>query len=408
MQTPKNFWKDYKISKEELISRLQNELYDDIVNEIVEKIKDNFPYMRYTMTLSDIDVMFNNIVAYKAEYNIDNQRHDNKHLIPYRKKDITTIKNYHGDYDKYNKIMEYFAEHIRLRARRSTQIESVLTWYKNHTKKIVKHCINEYHTINAKTIRESVYRLHYECTEFRITHLCALIDLWKPKRILDFSAGRGARLMAALSRPSVELYCGVDPDPAVHNAYDDMIRYVNEYNTTHNKQNISEYRLIQDAFEEVSESQLDPDGKGFDLVFTSPPYFDLEIYSDSPDNTKQSIVQYPNITNWLGKFMFPSIQKAWKLLQNGGRLALAINDPGEFSKESTPKFLDKIVRLCHGLPDAYYEGVIYYSGFEVKRNPKTKKDEEIARSPQPIWIWQKNYRIKNDLNVKSNKEKIEL
>jgi len=381
MQDPKEFWKYYKITKEQLISRLQNELYDDIVNEIVEKIKNNFPFMRYTMTLSEMDTMFKNIVEYRAYY--DHENYNN--LVPYRKKS-TTIKNYHGDYDKYNKIMEYFAEHIRLRARRSTQTESVLTWYKNHTKKIVKHCISEYQAINAKTIRESVYRLHYECTEFRITHLCALIDLWKPKRILDFSAGRGARLMAALSRPNVELYCGVDPDPTVHQAYADMIQYVKEYNISHNNTNVSEYRLIQGAFEEISESQLDPDSKGFDLVFTSPPYFDLEVYSD---DTKQSIVQYPNVTNWLGKFMFPSIIKAWKLLQKGGILGLAINDPGEFSKESTPKFLNKIIKVCHGLPGAHYNGAIYYSGFEVKRNSKTKKDEEVARSPQPIWIWEK-------------------
>lgn len=157
MQTSNDFWRDYKISKEELISRLQNELYADVVNEIVVKIQNNFPYMRYTMTLNEVDVMWNNIIQYKAEYEYDGAR--NLKQTPYQKK-ITTIKNYHGDYDKYNKIMEYFAEHIRLRARRSTQVESVLTWYKNHTKKVVKHCINEYQAINAKTVRESIYRLH--------------------------------------------------------------------------------------------------------------------------------------------------------------------------------------------------------------------------------------------------------
>jgi len=364
---PQKFWQKYNISKSTLVSRLENQNYDDVVKEIVYIINDKFPFMKYNMTEADVMKMFQNIVNYKAEFKTNR----NSKLSTWNGpgfgnvKQTVTIVNQHGDYDKYNKLMEYFVEHIRMKARRSNQVESVLTWYKNHTKKIVKHCIKEYNEINAATIRESLYRLHYECTEFRITHLCAIIDLWHPKRILDFSAGRGARLMAAISRESqIEVYCGVDPDPAVHEVYPNMIKMFSK--------DPSKYRMIEGAFEETLEAIIDPTGEGFDLVFTSPPYFDLETYDDKEaSNAKQSIVKFPTMNAWLEGFLFQSIRKAWKLLKPDGALAIVINDSPDL-----PRFIDRFVKVCDALPGSVNRGVTGYSGAD-------------SQTVQPIWVWQK-------------------
>ena len=44
----------------------------------------------------------------------------------------------------------------------------------------------------------------------------------------------------------------------------------------------------------------------FDLVFTSPPYYKLEIYNN---DKKQSVFKMNDENSWLNKFMYPSLQK---------------------------------------------------------------------------------------------------
>jgi hypothetical protein len=61
----------------------------------------------------------------------------------------------------------------------------------------------------------------------------------------------------------------------------------------------------------------------FDLAFTSPPFFDLEIYSEEDT---QSISKYSSLDTWLTKWLFPMMLKAWNTLVIGGHLALYIND----------------------------------------------------------------------------------
>ncbi len=344
--------------------------WDSFSDENVNEIGDHFPFMKYWISEESLDTMFQNVKEYKAEW-IEQRYRVNTLTIPsaklqYRGKPLI-LKNEHGDYLKYNLIVEWFAEHIRLRARRINQTENILTFYKNHTKEIIKHCLTNYGKITAQNIRESTYRSHYECTEFRVTHICAFIDLWRPKNILDFSAGRGARLIGAMAREDqIDRYVGIDPDPNIHPIYEQMImRFAKDS---------SKFCMIQAPFES-NEIQVTPD---YDLVFTSTPYFNLEIYND--DDPNQSTTKYPTLKEWLAGFMYPSLTKAWNALRKGGRLALVLSDPvhSAYPVGEAPKYTEQVVRFCHKL-GGRYEGVLSYAGFE-KNKP---------RSPQPVWIWQK-------------------
>lgn len=62
------------------------------------------------------------------------------------------------------------------------------------------------------------------------------------------------------------------------------------------------FEIIYAPFEEA---QLPP-GETFDLVFTSPPFFDFEIYSKQPG---QSVARYPKLEEWLVNFLFASVRK---------------------------------------------------------------------------------------------------
>jgi hypothetical protein len=65
-----------------------------------------------------------------------------------------------------------------------------------------------------------------------------------------------------------------------------------------------------------------------DMVFTSPPYFDHEKYSDDQD---QSYIKYPTQNEWVDGFLFPLIKNALRMLRSGGVLALNIADVPTFS-----------------------------------------------------------------------------
>lgn len=402
-QKNKLFWINYTISRDEIIWSFETYGYEETIQMIADKIKHKFPYIRYSMTPESVLQKFNNIINYKPEWYSKNFRLSDTSdvcirstfsgkrpikYVPYIEGTPTSKKhglperlvlvNRSGDYTKYNLFLDYFAEHIRIKARRSNQLESTATWYRNHIKEIIEKCIKTYGQISMPLIRETLYRSYYECTEFRVTHICGFIDLWKSKRILDFSAGRGARLIGAISRKdTIDEYVGIDPDPEVHLAYKEILKFT----LGENSDDLKKFRMIQGPFEDVPINQIDPTSEKFDLVFTSPPYFDLEIYTNHLD---QSIEKYPTLSEWLEGFLYPAITKAWELLKPNGYMAIAINDPAPAEMENglkpNNKYLSSFLQKCASFVDSDWLGVIGYAGL----------DNEKLTSVQPVWVFQKN------------------
>lgn len=68
------------------------------------------------------------------------------------------------------------------------------------------------------------------------------------------------------------------------------------------------------------------DPGSIDLVFTSPPYFDREAYSEA---AKQSWMRYGDLRAWLDGFLRPVIQRAHNSLRVGAHLVLNIADLNE-------------------------------------------------------------------------------
>jgi len=60
-----------------------------------------------------------------------------------------------------------------------------------------------------------------------------------------------------------------------------------------------------------------------DLVFTSPPYFDQERYSEGAG---QSWVEFPTLAGWVEGFLRPLVQRSWEALKSGGKLVLNVAD----------------------------------------------------------------------------------
>lgn len=201
-----------------------------------------------------------------------------------------------------------------------------------------------------------------QCTTFNLYIMIYFIQIFKAKSVLDFSAGWGDRLIGCIAA-GVD-YVGVDPNPNLHDGYKKIIA------TFSNKKN--KYVLIKNTIQDA----ILPKGKKYDLIFTSPPYFDLEIYvkKNKPGGDKQSSI-FENENEWYENFLKVAIKKCWNVLKTGG--IMAINIEQKHKKET---YIEKMINYVHNeLKDGYYLGVIFYGA-----------DKDTSTNPiRPVWIFRK-------------------
>lgn len=157
-------------------------------------------------------------------------------------------------------------------------------------------------------LQYDVFQLYYgTINQFRPTEAMKLFCQLKPKKgILDFSAGWGGRCIAAMALGIP--YVGIDANVNLEKPYRDLIATVKPEAPT---------RLIFKPSETVNFKDFD-----YDLVFTSPPYFFVEVYEKMPN--------YADKIAFLDTFFRPVVEKAWNHLPVGGHLAL--NMPVEMYK----------------------------------------------------------------------------
>lgn len=91
----------------------------------------------------------------------------------------------------------------------------------------------------------------------------------------------------------------------------------------------------------------------FDLVFFSPPYYKLELYSGK----KQSTNRYSNYQDWLKKYWESTIKLCKKVLMKGGRLCYIISGYGSTNVKGSYNLVDdmnaitqKYFTLKHNYP----------------------------------------------------------
>ena len=268
------------------------------------------------------------------------------------------IKSTWDDNLELNNLTDYFTEPCRIECTFKFSLSPLKYWIKN--KQLLLDELKQNHlAVNNYNVRELMYsKGNKPCNNFRISVCLEVLKLFKPTKWLDISAGWGDRLLSALLYTPLEVYCGVDPNPCLHPFYKEMIK-------TFDPQQRKKCILIKDGFETA---RL-PDIK-FDLVFSSPPFFDLEIYSS---NTANSFKKYEKEENWFSRFLIPSIYKSINYLEPNGYLILYMGE------SKTTNYIPKMIKLINAKMRNI--GMLYYTDSSV-RNSKLRE----------FYCWQKtNY-----------------
>jgi hypothetical protein len=163
---------------------------------------------------------------------------------------------------------------------------------------------------------------------------------YKPTSVLDMTMGWGGRLVgcAALNIPK---YTGIDLNTRLERPYEEMVAALKPYSTT-------KFDLRFKSALDVDYSKID-----YDLVLTSPPYYNTEQYEGQPVMDKDT---------WDSEFYTPLFERTWKHLKRGGHYCL--NIPAEIYERVAKKVLgpaDELLPMPKGqrTKDEKYKEYIY-------------------------------------------------
>jgi len=167
---------------------------------------------------------------------------------------------------------------------------------------------------NSQCLR-SLFRIYSSgrVANFRPLVARAIIDRFSPPggRVLDYCAGFGGRLLGSLALD--RHYLGVDAAALQVKGLKKMWNAL---------------RAIARGTAELHHARAEDFLLSFpahsvDLVFSSPPFFDVEIYGS---DRAQSALRYPKYQDWLREFLEIIIVEARRILRPGGIFVINIAD----------------------------------------------------------------------------------
>jgi len=154
-----------------------------------------------------------------------------------------------------------------------------------------------------------------------VEHLCPV--MWG--RVYDYSCGYGGRLLGTSSSNMAYTYIGTDPNT-------ETFEYLNYMDTFLN----SNSEIIQSVSEDYQSENID-------LAFSSPPYFNLEKYSDEPT---QCMVNYTTLDQWFEGYVEPTMQSIYKGLNSDGIFATNIADYKTYSQKEPVEVCERWIKTA--------------------------------------------------------------
>jgi len=197
-------------------------------------------------------------------------------------------------------------------------------------------------------------------------------------RVLDVCAGWGGRMIGAKSAegggdklpPQKVHYTGIDPCAKTYEA----LRAIRD------ELELTNVTLINQPAE-VALQELDPGpgpGPGaanakYDIALTSPPYYNLEIYSDEPTQSVTSSAVSDGYQAWLNKFLSPVIAGVIRL-----GVKYSCWSVKNFKTDKKYDLLDDVIRI-HGEHGWHLlDGAVFTMANSRRPGQKASPSEDVA------------------------------
>lgn len=169
-------------------------------------------------------------------------------------------------------------------------------------------------------------------TKFRALTTKAILNYFGAKTVLDPCIGWGGRMLGTLATSSA--YIGCEPDPITFSSLEKMKTEI----TTEITQNLCTlFNLPAEEGLPLIHSRYGP--KYFDMILTSPPYFNLELYGGG----KQSTNSYTNWDDWVNKWLLPVVTQSLELLKDDGISCWSVKN----FKSDKVYHLEDVVKKIH-------------------------------------------------------------
>ena len=131
--------------------------------------------------------------------------------------------------------------------------------------------------------------------------------------VLDPCSGYGARLTACISTNRNIFYHGIDPHGPTANGNMKLASFFIMNNWKF------KFRFDLGCSEDVMKNI---DTK-YDLIFTSPPFFNTEKYSN---HSMQSWIRYPKYNEWIDGFLSPLVCNSARIIKNEGNIVINVKN----------------------------------------------------------------------------------
>ena len=235
-----------------------------------------------------------------------------------------------GDFNPKSLIGNMTVDYGTEKSRRKTKYRnlSFVDRWKNKTKrkKVIKFAKRLYSLHNPRSVFGSIIsaiNLQWGTVNTMRPAAAALMyKKAKAKTVLDFTAGWGARMIAAMAL-DID-YIGIDSNKSLKKGYMKIVKLLKPYTK-------SKVTLKFQKAETVDFKKLPK----YDFVFTSPPYEYLEVYENMENYESKGKIKQPSSSNaikmedsdkFYKDFLIPTLEKSYKYLPKGKTICLNIPD----------------------------------------------------------------------------------
>jgi len=252
-----------------------------------------------------------------------------------------------------NNVVDYFTGLERLNTIGNKGI-NFFQFFENRKeyakKKYIQNILKYYNTDERDAplkVWKRIFTLYFGSVNiFRPLIAMGIYAQFSPKCILDPTMGWGGRLVGACAL-NIPHYIGIDLNRKLMKPYEKMTKFLSNHSNT-------KIELYFGDCITFDYSKIE-----YDMVLTSPPYYNIEQYSFQEKRSKQE---------WNEHFYIPLVTETFKYLKKGGKYCLNI-----------PIEVFELVKTILGEPN-------YTTPF-----PKSQRGDPNAKvvKGEFIYIWEK-------------------